>query len=58
VIQGWVEGLQLMSVGEKYKLYIPSDLAYGDQSPSPLIPPSSVLVFELELLGIKGKNAK
>lgn len=58
VIQGWVEGLQLMNVGEKYKLYIPSDLAYGDQSPSPLIPPSSVLVFELELLGIKGENAK
>jgi FKBP-type peptidyl-prolyl cis-trans isomerase FklB len=58
VIQGWVEGLQLMSVGEKYKLYLPSELAYGDQSPSPLIPPSSVLVFELELLGIKDKNAK
>ena len=58
VIQGWVEGLQLMNVGEKYKLYIPSELAYGDQSPSPLIPPSSVLVFELELLGIKGKNAQ
>ena len=58
VIQGWVEGLQLMNVGEKYKLYIPSELAYGEQSPSPLIPPSSVLVFELELLGIKGQNAQ
>lgn len=54
VIPGWVEGLQLMHVGEKYKLYIPSELAYGEQSPSPLIPANSVLVFDLELLGIKG----
>ena len=54
VFPGWVEGLQLMHVGEKYKLYIPSELAYGEQSPSPLIPANSVLVFDLELLGIKG----
>jgi FKBP-type peptidyl-prolyl cis-trans isomerase FklB len=53
VIPGWVEGLQLMHVGEKYKLYIPSELAYGAQSPSPMIPANSVLVFELELLAIK-----
>lgn len=53
VIPGWVEGLQLMHVGEKYKLFIPSELAYGAQSPSPAIPANSVLVFELELLGIK-----
>ncbi|NBA98449.1 FKBP-type peptidyl-prolyl cis-trans isomerase [Pseudomonas sp. R5(2019)] len=53
VIPGWVEGLQLMHVGEKYKLYIPADLAYGAQSPSPLIPANSVLVFDLELLAIK-----
>jgi FKBP-type peptidyl-prolyl cis-trans isomerase FklB len=53
VIPGWVEGLQLMHVGEKYKLYIPSDLAYGPQSPSPAIPANSVLVFDLELIAIK-----
>lgn len=53
VIPGWVEALQLMHVGEKIKLYIPSELAYGAQSPSPTIPANSVLVFDLELLGIK-----
>ncbi|HEY0286102.1 MAG TPA: FKBP-type peptidyl-prolyl cis-trans isomerase [Pseudomonas sp.] len=57
VIPGWVEGLQLMHVGEKVKLYIPSDLAYGAQSPSPMIPANSVLVFDLELLGIKDPAA-
>ncbi|KAF1054401.1 MAG: FKBP-type 22 kDa peptidyl-prolyl cis-trans isomerase [Stenotrophomonas maltophilia] len=53
VIPGWVEALQLMHVGEKIKLYIPSELAYGAQSPSPIIPANSVLVFDLELLAIK-----
>ncbi|KAB0550564.1 FKBP-type peptidyl-prolyl cis-trans isomerase [Pseudomonas argentinensis] len=57
VIPGWVEGLQLMHVGEKVKLYIPAELAYGAQSPSPAIPANSVLVFDLELLGIKDQNA-
>ncbi len=52
VIPGWVEGLQLMHVGEKYKFYIPSELAYGAQSPTPAIPANSTLVFEVELLGI------
>ncbi|SFQ25835.1 FKBP-type peptidyl-prolyl cis-trans isomerase [Pseudomonas borbori] len=58
VIPGWVEGLQLMHVGEKYKLYIPSELAYGEQSPTPAIPANSVLVFELELLEIKAAGAE
>ncbi|PWU26616.1 peptidylprolyl isomerase [Pseudomonas sp. RW407] len=56
VIPGWVEALQLMHVGEKIKLFIPSELAYGSQSPSPTIPANSVLVFDLELLGIKDAN--
>ena len=54
VIPGWVEALQLMRVGDKWKLTIPSELAYGEASPSPLIPPNSVLTFEVELLGIEG----
>jgi FKBP-type peptidyl-prolyl cis-trans isomerase FklB len=53
VIPGWVEGLQLMHVGEKVKLFIPANLAYGAQSPSPAIPANSVLVFDLELIAIK-----
>ena len=57
VIKGWVEALQLMHVGEKVELFIPSELAYGEQSPSPAIPPNSVLVFDLELLSIKDPAA-
>lgn len=54
VIPGWVEGLQLMSLGEKYKFYIPSELAYGAQSPTAEIPANSTLIFEVELLDIVG----
>lgn len=55
VIRGWTEALQLMNVGSKYKLYIPHELAYGTNDMGP-IPGGSVLVFEVELLNIPGKD--
>lgn len=55
VIPGWTEALQLMKVGSKWKLFIPSELAYG-ASPRPGIPANSVLVFEVELLDIVADN--
>ena len=57
VIPGWKEALQLMKVGSKYKLYIPSKLGYGPHGNSK-IPGNSVLIFEVELLGIKSKDAE
>ncbi len=52
VIPGWVEALQLMPVGSKWKLYIPSDLAYGDRGAGADIAPGSTLIFDVELLEI------
>lgn len=52
VISGWVEALQLMPVGSKWKLYIPSDLAYGAQGAGQSIGPHTTLIFEVELLAI------
>ena len=54
VIKGWTEALQMMSVGSKYKLYIPYQLGYGLNDMGP-IPAGSVLIFEVELLDVKGK---
>jgi FKBP-type peptidyl-prolyl cis-trans isomerase FklB len=52
VIKGWTEALQLMPIGSKWKLYIPSDLAYGDRGAGQDIKPGSTLVFDVELLDI------
>jgi peptidylprolyl isomerase len=51
VIKGWTEGVQLMVVGDKFRFFIPSDLAYGDRSAGK-ITPGSTLIFDVELLGI------
>lgn len=52
VIKGWVEALQLMSEGAKWKLYSPSELAYGVQGAGDMIPPYSTLIFEVELIEV------
>lgn len=53
VISGWTEALQLMKVGDKWRLFIPADMAYGEASPTPAIPPNSTLIFDVELLEIR-----
>jgi FKBP-type peptidyl-prolyl cis-trans isomerase FklB len=58
VIKGWSEALKLMPVGSKWQLFIPSDLAYGDEGAGEDIAPGSTLVFDVELLNIKKDNGK
>jgi len=56
VIKGWTEALQLMPVGSKWQLFIPTDLAYGDSPPTRDIGPGDTLIFEVELLSIAEKK--
>merc|ERR1711977_80980 len=54
VIKGWTEAMQLMVEGDKWEMYIPSDLAYGESGSPPKIPGGSALIFRMEIIKIKG----
>lgn len=56
IIKGWTEALQMMPVGSKWRLYVPTSLAYGEKGAGPDIGPNAVLVFEIELLSIQSKG--
>ena len=56
VIKGWTEGVQLMSKGAKYRFFIPSDFAYGDNGGGNVIPPGATLIFEIELVDFKAQQ--
>jgi FKBP-type peptidyl-prolyl cis-trans isomerase FklB len=55
MMKGWIEALQLMPVGSKWQVFIPSDLAYGDRGAGPDIGPGATLIFEIELISIQEK---
>ena len=55
VIPGWVEALQMMKAGSKWRLFIPSQLAYGPNGAGPVIGPDSTLIFDVELIKVEGK---
>jgi FKBP-type peptidyl-prolyl cis-trans isomerase FklB len=54
-IQGWTEALEMMKVGSKWKLFVPPSLGYGERGSGAKVPANATLIFEMELLGIKGK---
>lgn len=56
VIKGWTEAMQMMKEGDKWELYIPSELAYGESQRGQFITPGAVLVFELEIVKVKGPS--
>jgi len=58
VIKGWSEALQLMKEGEKWELYIPSNLAYGEEGQEPFIPSGCPIVFVLELIKVEGESKR